>query len=75
MCLAVLSSSSPSPSALLKTLLIPESTGLPLDDSADDVNVTAGRACIPAGAGGETAAASCCEFKTEAHKQQLVTSL
>ncbi len=50
MCLVVLSSSSsPSPSVLLETLLIPESTGLLLDD----VTVT------ESGDGAETAAESC----------------
>lgn len=65
MCLVVLSwSSSPSPSVLLETLLIPESTGMLLDDSIDDVTLTEGGACIQAGAGAETAAESNCEFKS-----------
>lgn len=55
------SSSSPSPSVLLETLLIPESTGLLLDDSVDDVIVTGGGVCIQAGAGTEAAAESSCE--------------
>lgn len=55
------SSSSPSPSVLLETLLIPESTGLLLNDSVDDV--TGGGVCIQAGADAEAAAASGCEQK------------
>lgn len=51
MCLEVLSSSSPS--FLLEKLLIPESTGLLLDDSFDDVTVTEGGACIQAGPGAD----------------------
>lgn len=61
MCVAVLSSSSLSPSVLPETLLIPESTGLLLDDSVNDVTDTEGGTCIQAGAG--AADESCCEFK------------
>lgn len=61
MCLEVLSSSSPS--FLLEKLLIPESTGLLLDDSVNDVTVTEGEACIQVGPGADAAAESSCEFK------------
>lgn len=61
MCLDVLSSSSAS--ILLDTMLIPESTGLLIEDSVGDVTVTKGGACVPASPGDGWAAEAGCGFE------------
>lgn len=57
MCLDILSSSSAS--ILLDIMLIPESTGLLIEDSVGDVIVTEGGACVSAAGDGWTVDSGC----------------